>query len=74
MLPAVKIESIVIDPGFSPAWYAEVWGVSASTVVKMFQDVEGVLKLGEVKRGKRTRQELRIPFSLAMRVYTERSR
>lgn len=71
---SAKVEPIVIDPAFSPAWYAEVWGVSSSTVVKMFQDVEGVLKLGEKKRGKRTRQELRIPFSLAMRVYQERSR
>ena len=66
---------IPVDPHYSPQFYAELWGISASTVVRMFQDQDGVFKLAKPsKNGKRTRVELRIPFSLAMRKYREQSR
>jgi len=65
-------EPIMIDPNYSPQFYAELWGTSASTVVRWFQDRDGVLKLNRPARnGKRTRVELRIPFSVAMQVYRE---
>ena len=65
---------IVIDPHYSPQFYAELWGMSPSTVVRWFQDLDGVLKLGEPsKNGKRARIELRIPYSLAMREYRRRT-
>ncbi len=68
-------EPIVIDPHFSAQFYAELWGISVSTVVRWFQDMDGVLKLSRPsKNGKRTRVELRIPWSLAWRVYRERTR
>jgi hypothetical protein len=67
-------EPIIIDPHFSPQFFAELWGISVSTVVRWFQDRDGVLKLREPsKNGKRGRIELRIPFSLAMEVYRERT-
>jgi hypothetical protein len=66
---------IPVDPHYSPQFYAELWGMSASTVVRWFQDMEGVLKLNKPsKNGKRCRVELRVLFSLAMRVYRERTR
>jgi hypothetical protein len=66
---------IPIDPHYSPQFYAELWGMSASTVIRWFQDLAGVLKLSKPsKNGRRVRVELRIPFSLAMRVYSERTR
>jgi hypothetical protein len=66
---------IPIDPHYSPQFLAELWGMSASTVVRWFQDLDGVLKLSQPsKNGRRTRVELRIPFSLALRVYRERTR
>ena len=66
---------IQIDPHFSAQFYAELWGISQSTVIRWFQDMDGVLKLAKTsKNSKRTRVELRIPFSLAMRVYRERTR
>lgn len=72
---AQTIEPIPIDPHFSAQFYAELWGIHVSTVIRWFQDLEGVLKLSEPsKNGKRVRIELRIPFSLAMRVYRERTR
>jgi len=68
-------QPVVIDPHFSPQFYAELWGMSVSTVIRWFQDREGVLKLSKPARnGKRTRVELRIPFSMAMQVYREHTR
>lgn len=68
-------EPVVTDQHYSPQFYAEWWGISVSTVVRWFQDLEGVLKLNKPsKNGRRTRIELRIPFSLAMRVYREHTR
>jgi hypothetical protein len=67
-------QPIVVDPHYSPQFYAELWGMSPSTVVRWFQDTEGVLKLSKPsKNGKRARVELRIPFSLAMREYRSRT-
>jgi hypothetical protein len=66
---------IPIDPHFSCPFYAELWGISVSTVNRWFQDRDDVLKLNEPsKNGRRTRIELRIPFSVAMRVYREKTR
>jgi hypothetical protein len=63
-------EPIVVDPHDSTQFYAELFGTSPSTIVRWFQDMEGVLQLSKpAKNGKRTRVELRIPYSLAMREY-----
>jgi hypothetical protein len=49
--------------------------MSPSTVVRWFQDMDGILKLAKPSNnGKRNRVELRIPFSLAMREYRGRTR
>ena len=67
-------EPVIVDPHYSPQFYAELWGMSAATVVRWFQDMDGVLKLGEPsKNAKRTRIELRIPYSLAMGEYRRRT-
>jgi hypothetical protein len=68
-------EPVKIDQHFSPNFYAELWGLSSDTIVRWFQDLPGVLKLSKpVGKGKRVRVELRIPLSLAMQVYRERSK
>lgn len=73
-MTALQTEPIKIDPHYSPQFYAELWGLSPSTVLRWFQDRDGVLKLrGQSRNGKRARSELRIPFSLAMQVYRERT-
>jgi hypothetical protein len=70
----VEPEPIVIDPHFSPQFYAELFGTSTSTILRWFQDMDGVLKLSKpAKNGKRARVELRIPYSLAMREYRRRT-
>jgi hypothetical protein len=71
----VEPQPIVIDPHYSPQFYAELWGLSPSTVVRWFQDKDGVLKLSKrAKNGKRVRVELRIPYSLAIQEYRQRTR
>ena len=68
-------QPVVIDQHYSPQFYAELWGMSPATVIRWFQDMEGVLKLSKAQRnGKRGRVELRIPFSVAMQVYRERTK
>ena len=67
-------QPIVIDPHYKPQFYAELWGLDPSTVIRWFQDMPGVLKLSPPsKNGRRTRIELRIPYSLAMREYRRRT-
>jgi hypothetical protein len=67
-------EPITIDQHYSPQFYAELWGLSPSTVVRWFQDMDGVLKLSKpAKNGKRSRVELRVPYSLALREYRRRT-
>ena len=66
---------IEIDPHFPTSFFAALFGVSESCIVKWFRDVPGVLKLQrESKNGKRVRAELRIPWSVAMREHDLRSR
>ena len=68
-------EPIAIDPHYSPQFYAELWGIGVSTVIRWFRDQPGVLKLSKPStNGKRVRAELRIPFSLAMQVYREHAK
>ena len=67
-------QPVVVDGHYSPQFYAELWGLSPSTVIRWFQDKNGVLKLGKPgKNGKRVRVELRIPYSLAVQEYRQRT-
>ena len=71
----VDAHPIIIDKHYTPGFYAELWALSPDTVVRWFQDTPGVLKLSNpTRKSKRQRVELRIPFSLAMQVYQERTR
>ena len=60
----------------SAAELAELWKLNETTIRRVFQDEPGVLKIGKSKRrdGKRCYVTLRIPESVALRVYQERSR
>lgn len=52
---------------------AEAWAVSYDTVRRIFIDEPGVLKLGaQGRRKKRDHLMLRIPASVAERVYKEK--
>ena len=59
-----------------PQELAEAWQLDVSTIRKMFIDQPGVLKIGRPRaRGrKRSYVTLRIPETVARRVFEERSR
>ncbi len=47
-----------------------LWKLSSSTVIRIFRDEPGVLKIGrERRRGRRSNVTLRIPESVVQRVY-----
>jgi hypothetical protein len=72
-----------VDPGvtalenhFTPQELAELWKFDESTIRRMFIDEPGVLKYGKQSRrdGRRNYVTLRIPESVARRVYERRTR
>ena len=61
---------------YTPQDLAELWKFDESTIRRMFIDEPGVLKYGNSYRrsGRREYFTLRIPESVARRVYARRSR
>jgi hypothetical protein len=63
----------IFERHFSPRTLSELWGFSEDTIVRWFEDDPAVLKCGcDGARGKRRKITLRIPESIAMRIYQER--
>lgn len=64
-----------LERQFTPKELAELWRLSEDTIRRTFQDVPGVMKIGTpFRRGKRGYVTLRIPESVAVKVYEERSK
>lgn len=61
---------------FTPQELAELWLLHESTIRRLFLDEPGVLKFGNSDRHDGTRDyvTLRIPESVARRVYAKRTR
>ena len=63
---------LIFERHFSPRTLAELWNFSEDTIVRWFEDQPDVLKCGsDGARGKRRKLTLRIPQSVADRVYQE---
>ena len=73
--PGIERSSILREERhFTPQELADMWRVSVQTVREIFQNEDGVLKIG--RDGTRTRRRyktLRIPESVAERVHTRLS-
>jgi hypothetical protein len=61
---------------FTAMELAEIWKLDETTIRRIFLDEPGVLKIGKSNRrdGKRDYVTLRIPESVALRVYQKRTR
>jgi hypothetical protein len=61
---------------YTPQELAVMWGFDPNTIRRMFIDEPGVLKEGKQTRrdGKRPYVSLRIPASVAKRVYARKTR
>ena len=71
----VSVHADPFEQHFEPSELAKLWKLDATTIRKIFQDQPGVFKHGKSNRrdGKRDYVTLRIPKSVAERVYRERS-
>ena len=65
--PKPEALSSAMEQHFTPAEIGKLWGVSAPTVVRWFQDEPGVLRLEG--RGRGSRKHMRIPLSVMERVH-----
>ena len=70
---ATTVPGSAFERHYKPRELAKLWGFDESTVRRLFQDQVGVLKIGSPDHGKRAYVSLRIPASVAERVYRERS-
>lgn len=63
------------EPHYTTHEIAEMWKLDDTTVRRIFQDEPGVFKIGKLGRhdGKRDYITLRIPASVANRVYRQRT-
>ena len=60
---------------FSPRTLSELWGWDEDTIRKWFADIDGVMRSGtEPGRGRRPRLTIRVPESIAAKVYAEKTR
>lgn len=64
----------VLERHYTPGELAEAWRLDETTIRRIFIDEPGVLKIGRptARGGKRSYLTLRIPESVAARVYRER--
>jgi hypothetical protein len=59
---------------FTPHELAGLWKLSENSIRRMFQDEPGVFVMANGRRTKRNYETLRIPESIALRVWRERCR
>jgi hypothetical protein len=74
--PPVIRNPSVLERHLTPAEIAHAWQIDETTVRRIFIDEPGVLKLGRpvAGRDKQSYVTLRIPESVAQRIYDERSK
>jgi hypothetical protein len=72
----IRTEETAFEQHFTPQQLADLWVLHESTIRRLFLDEPGVLKYGNssMRSGRREYVTLRIPESVAKRVYAKRSR
>jgi hypothetical protein len=74
--PPIRAEETAFERHYTPQQLAELWLLHESTIRRLFLDEPGVLKYGNSysRSGRREYVTLRIPESVARRVYARKSR
>ena len=72
----MPLDGTAFEHHYTPHELAELWKLDESTIRRMFIDEPGVLLYGKERRrdGRRDYVTLRIPESIARRVYERRTR
>ncbi len=65
--------SPAMEKHFTPEELGELWGLSADTIRRLFEEEPEVLKIERSKRKSRRYRTLRIPASIAERVHRRES-
>ena len=73
MRESLATELVALEKHYRVKELAELWKLSQNSIIKMFTDEEGVLRL-ESGSGKRRYATLSIPESVASRVHERRSK
>ena len=74
-LKALPDSPVILEPHHSVQFYAELWSLDETTVRRMFENEPDVLRITKGKKRKNGIREyvtLRIPYSVAERVYRRR--
>ena len=61
--------SEALEPHYTLAEIARMWKLSLSTVLRLFREEPGVLRIGNTNSKKREKVSIRIPASVAIRVH-----
>lgn len=72
---AIPDSPIILEPHHSVQFYAELWSLDETTVRRMFENEPDVLRITKGQKRKNGTREyvtLRIPYSVAERVYRKR--
>lgn len=69
------INPVALERFYTTTELAALWKLSRDTIIRMFRDEPGVLKLSNEGKSKRRRDyvTLRVPESVVVRVYNQRS-
>jgi hypothetical protein len=69
------LQQNVFEEHYTAQELAQIWKLDETTIRRIFQDEPGVLKIGKLGRrdGRRDYITLRIPASVAIRVYQRRA-
>lgn len=71
----MSAENSIFERHFSTRTLAELWGFSEDTIQRWAEDEDDVLRCGsEGGRGRKRRVTLRIPESVAQRIYLKHSK
>lgn len=72
----IRDEDTAFERHYTPRQLAELWILDESTIRRLFHDEPGVLKYSHssLRSGRRGYVTLRIPESVARRVYARRTR
>ena len=74
--PPVRAEDTAFERHYTPKQLADLWLLDECTIRRLFLNETGVMKYGNSypRSGRRAYVTLRIPESIARRVYARRSR
>ncbi len=68
---AMQQNPTFLEPHFTVAELAARWGLSNDTVRRIFEDVDDVIEISRPRRRTRRYTTIRIPESVAARVYAQ---